>query len=203
MWLVHARSELCPSAGSTLSATCQLGPRFRGCRVFHFLWALHPMSMRPFPGSGSPILYSHAALRRLVGRRRDTSEHSVLRSLSARRAARSMPRATIDVSDRGRVLPHIREDCAWTRSSHRTRQLPVRAWGILNFFSSIIVWRSARLSRAGVSDLCQTFLHRLHVATWLSVGCSLESVCILHFLLNLWICLILVVVHNQSTFYFH
>ena len=128
-------------------------------------------------------LYSHAALQRLVGRRRDTLEHlsfhtgtqvlsrsgcgthSALRSLSARRAARSVPRATIDVSDRGMALPHIREDCAWTRSSHHTRQLPVRAWGILNFFSSIIVWRSTRLSRAGVSDLCQTFLHRLHVAT--------------------------------------
>ena len=137
------------------------------------------MSMRPFPGSGSPILYSHAALQRLVGRRRDTLEHlstqvlsrsgcgthSVLRSLSARRAARSVPRATIDVRDRGMALLHIREDCAWTRSSHHTRQLPVRAWGILNFFSSIIVWRSTRLSRAGVSDLCQTFLLRLHVAT--------------------------------------
>ena len=141
------------------------------------------MSMRPFPVSGSPIIYSHAALRRLVGRRRDTAEHlsfhtgtqvlsrsgcgthSALRSLSARRAARSVPRATIDVRDRGMALLHIREDCAWTRSSHRTRQLPVRAWGILNFFSSIIVRRSTRLSRAGVSDLCQTFLHRLHVAT--------------------------------------
>ena len=141
------------------------------------------MSMRPFPGSGSPILYSHAALRRLVGRRRDTSEHlsfhtgtqvlsrsgcgthSALRSLSARRAARSVPRATIDVGDRGMALPHIREDCAWTQGSHHTHQWLVSAWGILNFSSSIIVWRSTGLFRAGVSDLCQTFLHRLHVAT--------------------------------------
>ena len=141
------------------------------------------MSMRPFPVSGSPIIYSHAALRWLVGRRRDTAEHSsyrtgtqvlsrsdcgthsALRSLPARRAARSVPRATIDVRDRGMALLHLREDCARTRSSHHTRQWPVSAWGILNFFSSIIVWRSARLSRAGVSDLCQTFLHRLHVAT--------------------------------------
>ena len=164
----------CDQAGSEISRM----PRFPTSCV-----CLYPMSMRPFPVSGSPIIYSHAALRRLVGRRRDTSEHlsfhtgtqvlsrsgsgthSALRSLPARRAARSVPRATIDVGDRGMALPHIREDCAWTQGSHHTHQWLVSVWGILNFSSSIIVWRSTGLFRAGVSDLCQTFLHRLHVAT--------------------------------------
>ena len=136
----------------------------------------------------------HAALRWLVGRRRDTAEHlsfrtgtqvlsrsgcgthSALRSLPARRAARSVPRATIDVGDRGMALPHIREDCAWTQGSHHTHQWLVSAWGILNFSSSIIVWRSTGLFRADVPGIRRTFLHRHHEATRSSVGCSPESV---------------------------
>ena len=56
----------CDQAGSEISRMPSLSTSC-GC--------LYPMGMRPFPVSGSPIIYSHAALRRLVGRRRDTAEH--------------------------------------------------------------------------------------------------------------------------------
>ena len=100
---------------------------------------------------------------------------SAFGSPPARSAARSVPRATVDVGGRGMALPHIRENCVGTQGSHHSHQWLVGVWRMLNFSPSKIVWRSTRLFRAEVPGIRRTFLHRHYEATRSSVGCSLES----------------------------
>ena len=167
-WSVRRRCSVSPRAEfrGALRARSSRVRDFADAEFSHFRSSIRTPHSGGWSAGGVTLQSTcHTAQGRRSCRCSGCGTLSALRFPPARRAARSVPRATIDVGDRGMALPHIREDCAWTQGSHHTHQWLVSAWGILNFSSSIIVWRSTGLFRAGVSDLCQTFLHRLHVAT--------------------------------------